>query len=385
MAGMNKNNRGLVKKQTAQGKWVWWVRLRHEGKMRWFGSFPTKTEAREFYEDSKSKQRRGQFFPENFQRRGSALLADVIDSRMAENRNRTIYEDRRYTTFWKARLPGMKLYGVSPAVIEQVKEELLKKGLANQSVVHYHLKFLRHVLNVAIRDGKLERNPFAQVNMPKVSLGKTRFLSPEEEGIVIKELGPVYGPWARLAILTGMRKTEFFSLRWSELDLERGLATLPQTKTGGVQYAHLNEEAIEILRGMDSWKRSVWVFPSKNPAQHLDSDNFYGRVYSPAVKRAKLEEVTWHTLRHTFGTRLGMSGATELDIAACLRHSSTALVKTYVHYSQTYLKGVMEKVSAFGQPVPNQPISKESVEKSEKIEGEKTEERREDLQSVDTA
>ena len=385
MAGMNKNNRGLVKKQTAQGKWVWWVRLRHEGKMRWFGSFPTKTEAREFYEDSKSKQRRGQFFPENFQRRGSALLADVIDSRMAENRNRTIYEDRRYTTFWKARLPGMKLYGVSPAVIEQVKEELLKKGLANQSVVHYHLKFLRHVLNVAIRDGKLERNPFAQVNMPKVSLGKTRFLSPEEEGIVIKELGPVYGPWARLAILTGMRKTEFFSLRWSELDLERGLATLPETKSGGVQYVHLNKEAVEILRGMDSWKRSVWVFPSKNPAQHLDSDNFYGRVYSPAVKRAKLEEVTWHTLRHTFGTRLGMSGATELDIAACLRHSSTALVKTYVHYSQTYLKGVMEKVSAFGQPVPNQPISKESVEKSEKIEGEKTEERREDLQSVDTA
>ncbi len=385
MAGMNKNNRGLVKKQTAQGKWVWWVRLRHEGKMRWFGSFPTKTEAREFYEDSKSKQRRGQFFPENFQRRGSALLADVIDSRMAENRNRTIYEDRRYTTFWKARLPGMKLYGVSPAVIEQVKEELLKKGLANQSVVHYHLKFLRHVLNVAIRDGKLERNPFAQVNMPKVSLGKTRFLSPEEEGILMKELGPVYGLWARLAILTGMRKTELFSLRWSELDLEGGLATLPDTKAGEVQYVHLNREAVAILRGMDSWKRSVWVFPSKNPAQHLDSDNFYGRVYSPAVKRAKLEEVTWHTLRHTFGTRLGMSGATELDIAACLRHSSTALVKTYVHYSQTYLKGVMEKVSAFGQPVPNQPISKESVEKSEKIEGEKTEERREDLQSVDTA
>ncbi|MCH8041470.1 MAG: site-specific integrase [Nitrospinae bacterium] len=370
MAGTKKNDRGLVKKKTAQGKWVWWVRLRHEGKMRWFGSFPTKTEAREFYEDSKSKQRRGQFFPENFQRRGSALLADVIDSRMAENRNRTIYEDRRYTTFWKARLPGMKLYGVSPAVIEQVKEELLKKGLANQSVVHY-LKFLRHVLNVAIRDGKLERNPFAQVKMPKVSLGKTRFLSPEEEGILMKELGPVYGLWARLAILTGMRKTELFSLRWSELDLEGGLATLPDTKAGEVQYVHLNREAVAILRGMDSWKRSVWVFPSKNPAQHLDTDNFYGRVYLPAVKRTKLEDVTWHTLRHTFASRLAMSGATEQDIASCLRHSSTALVRRYAHLSPTHLKGVMEKVSAFSQPVPNRPISNESVAKSEKMEGEK--------------
>ncbi len=183
----------------------------------------------------------------------------------------------------------------------------------------------------------------------------------------MKELGPAYGPWARLAILTGLRKTELFSLRWSELDLERSLITLPDTKAGEVQYVHLNKEAVAILRGIESWKRSVWVFPSKNPAQHLDTDNFYGRVYLPAVKRAKLEEVTWHTLRHTFASRLAMSGATEQDIAACLRHSTTALVKRYAHLSQTHIKGVMEKVSAFSQPT--QPISKESVEKCEKFEG----------------
>ena len=352
--------------------------------MRWFGSFPTKTEAREFYEDKKSEQRRGQFFPENFQRRGAALLQKTIDDYMASNRKKTIKEDRRYATFWKDRFPGIKLIGVTSTAIEEVKEELLNKGLANQSVLHY-LKFLRHILNLAVENGKLSRNPFAQVKLPKVGQGRLRFLSLEEEGRLLRAIGPRYAPWVRFAILTGLRRGEQFGLKWADIDLERGRITLPHTKAGEVQYGHLNEEAIEILRGMDSWKHSVWVLPSKNPARHLDSDNFYGRVYSPAVKRAKLEEVTWHTLRHTFGTRLGMSGATELDIAACLRHSSTALVKTYVHYSQTYLKGVMEKVSAFGQPVPNQPISKESVEKSEKIEGEKTEERREDLQSVDTA
>jgi len=384
MARQGCRDRGLVKKQTAHGKWVWWVRLCHEGKMRWFGSFPTKTEAREFYEDGKSAQRRGQFFPENFQRRGAALLQKTIDDYMASNRKKTIKEDRRYATFWKDRLPGIKLIGVTSTAIEEVKEELLNKGLANQSVLHY-LKFLRHILNLAVGNGKLSRNPFAQVKLPKVGQGRLRFLSLEEEGRLLRAIGPRYAPWVRFAILTGLRRGEQFGLKWADIDLERGRITLPDTKAGEVQYGHLNEEAIEILRGMDSWKHSVWVLPSKNPARHLDSDNFYGRVYSPAVKRAKLEEVTWHTLRHTFGTRLGMSGATELDIAACLRHSSTALVKTYVHYSQTYLKGVMEKVSAFGQPVPNQPISKESVEKSEKIEGEKTEERREDLQSVDTA
>ena len=47
------------------------------------------------------------------------------------------------------------------------------------------------------------------------------------------------------------------------------------------------------------------------------------------------------------------------------------MVRRYAHLSPTHLKGVMEKVSAFSQPEPNRSISKESVEKSEKIEGEK--------------
>ncbi len=379
-----KNDRGLVKKKTAQGKWVWWVRRRHEGKMRWFGSFPTKTEAREFYEDGKSAQRRGQFFPENFQRRGSAFLADVIDSRMAENENKTVKEDRRYATFWKNRLLGLKLYGISPAVIEQVKEELLKNGLANQSVVHY-LKCLRHVLNLAVKKGKLSRNPFAEVEMPKLSKGRLRFLNVSEEADLLKAIGPRYAPWVRFAILTGLRQGEQFPLKWTDVDLEQGFLTLPDTKAGEVQYVHLNEEAKGILKALTSWKDSRWVFPSQNRGSAMNPLNFYHRAFVPAVEKAELEDVTWHTLRHTFASRLAMSGATEQDIASCLRHSTTALVKRYAHLSQTHLKGVMEKVSAFGQPVPNRPISKESVEKSEKIEGEKNEERREDLQTVDTA
>ena len=43
-----------------------------------------------------------------------------------------------------------------------------------------------------------------------------------------------------------------------------------------------------------------------------------------------------------------MEGASDYDIAACLRHSSTALVRRYAHLSPTHLKGVMEKVSSFG-------------------------------------
>ena len=383
MAGTKKNDRGLVKSKNAKRKVVWRVRFRHEGKMRWFGSFPTKTEAREFYEDSKSKQRRGQFFPEIFQRRGTALLQKTIDDYMASNRKKTIKEDRRYATFWKDRFPGIKLIGVTSTAIEEVKEELLNKGLANQSVVHY-LKFLRHILNLAVKKGKLSRNPFAEVEMPKLPKGRLRFLSLDEEDRLLKAIGSRYAPWVRFAILTGLRQGEQFHLKWTDVDLEQGFLTLPATKAGEVQYVHLNQEAKGILKALTSWKDSRWVYPSQNWGSAMNPLNFYHRAFVPAVEKAELEDVTWHTLRHTFSSRLAMSGATDQDIASCLRHSTTALVKRYAHLSQTHLKGVMEKVSAFGQPVPNRPISKESIEKSEKFDGEKTEERREDLQSVDT-
>ena len=68
-----------------------------------------------------------------------------------------------------------------------------------------------------------------------------------------------------------------------------------------------------------------------------------------AVKEAQLDGVSWHTLRHTFASRLAMDGATESTIAALLRHSGTALVKRYAHLSPSHLQEGIEKVARFGR------------------------------------
>jgi integrase len=205
------------------------------------------------------------------------------------------------------------------------------------------------VVNVVVRDGKLASNPVLKLTMDKEPKGKTRFLSMEEEHVLLEQLGPIHGPWARLAILTGLRQSEQFQLQWKDMDWERGILTLPTTKTGGVQYTHLNEEARAILRGLDSWQRSKWVFPSENPATPLDARNFYNRVWGPAVTAVGIEWATWHDLRHTFASRLAMTGHNEGTIAALLRHSTTALVKRYAHLSPSHLKAAVEGVAGFGK------------------------------------
>ncbi|HIN33714.1 MAG TPA: hypothetical protein EYM83_07225, partial [Nitrospirales bacterium] len=82
---------------------------------------------------------------------------------------------------------------------------------------------------------------------------------------------------------------------------------------------------------------------------HMDARNFYGRIWMPAVKKAGIEWATWHDLRHTYASRLAMSGQTEGTIASLLRHSNTALVKRYAHLSDSHLQVAVEIVSGFGK------------------------------------
>jgi len=90
--------------------------------------------------------------------------------------------------------------------------DLAAKHFVPHTIVHY-LKFLRHVLRRAIGRGMIEKSPFASVKFLTVRAGRTRLLSLEEEARLCQAIGQPYDAWVRLAILTGLRKSEQFGLR----------------------------------------------------------------------------------------------------------------------------------------------------------------------------
>lgn len=364
MARKGRLDRGLMQKRDASGKVVWFVRLYHEGKERRFGSFSTKTAARDFYEKAKQEQKTGRFFPERYQHGGYELIEDMIDRYLltiTTKKPMTQFAERFFAKWWKAYFTGKRLNTITVRALDEARQTLLatvvfeakEEGDTNKYMtpqrVNRYMAWLRHLLNGVVREGKLASNPALKLTMYKEPKGKTRFLSVEDEKRLLEKLGPIYGRWARLAILTGLRQSEQFRLQWKDVDLERGMLTLLVTKAGGVQYVHLNEEATTILRKFDSWQRSKWVFPSENPATPLDARNFYNRVWGPAVTSVGIEWATWHDLRHTFASRLAMNGQNEGTIAALLRHSTTALVKRYAHLSPSHLKAAVEGVAGFGK------------------------------------
>lgn len=223
----------------------------------------------------------------------------------------------------------------------------------------------------------LSINPFVRVKLVKIPQRRTRFLSLEEERQLLEQLGQTYRTHARVAILTGLRLSEQFSLKWEWVDFERGMITLPRSKAGGVQYVRLNAEAKAILRDRQTRQLNtggcgVWVYASANPETHLDQRNFTSRIFLPAVKRAGLDAVTWHTLRHTYANRLAMSGQSDRTIASLLRHSGTGLVQRYAHLSPTHLQDAIESFSTFGQAreigTDTKIVNAEALEKHEEKE-----------------
>ena len=97
---------------------------------------------------------------------------------------------------------------------------------------------------------------------------------------------------------------------------------------------------------------SPFVYPSETLASPLDQRNFYARIFRPAVVALHMDDVGWHTLRHTFASRLAMSGQTEGTIATLLRHSTTTLVRRYSHLSPSHLHAAVETVAAYGKATP---------------------------------
>lgn len=350
MARAGGKDRGLVERPDPSGdpkRSRWYVRIGMPGgKEKWFGPFPKKTKARDFYRKAKTEQLEGRFFPEHYQRRGAELVQEALDRHVETARVKNMWAEKKYARWWGERLAGLRLREITPAMIEDAQRDLSGDGLAPQTIVHY-LKFLRHVLNVAVRDGKLTRNPCAQVTMPKLPKGRLRFLSLDEEAALYETIGEPACWWVRLAILTGLRLGELLGLKWA--DMQGDVLAVSPSKGHGVEYVHLTDEARMILERLKAGNRSVWIFPSRNPERPLNRMNVSARIFVPAVQAAGLAGVTFHTTRHTFASRLAMSGATEGEIAAALRHTSTALVKRYAHLSPTHLKGVMQKVAAFGK------------------------------------
>ncbi|MDQ7082700.1 MAG: site-specific integrase [Aquificota bacterium] len=136
---------------------------------------------------------------------------------------------------------------------------------------------------------------------------RERFLAPDELRRLINACPWWLRPAVSFAALTGMRAGEIFSLRWEDVNPEKGFVSIRRPKSGKRERIPIHPLAVSILvEQRRKFPESPYVFPnSKGKAYYLPCG--YRGAFRTAVKRAGLDDVRFHDLRHTFASYLVMS------------------------------------------------------------------------------
>jgi integrase len=142
---------------------------------------------------------------------------------------------------------------------------------------------------------------------------------------------PVALAAVRLMLLTGFRISEAQGLQREWLHADQSYVRFPDTKSDG-QVRAIGPSAVKLVSAQPIRKKCSYVFPADI------GDGHYTAAKSCLARLcavAKIEVVTPHTLRHTFGSVAGDLGFSELTIAALLGHAARSVTQSYVHIDET--------------------------------------------------
>lgn len=146
----------------------------------------------------------------------------------------------------------------------------------------------------------------------------------------------------RLCILTGARQGEIKGLRWREVDIPRRLLLLEDSKTGR-KPIYLSEPAIEVLKSLPRVEDNPYVIVGDRPGEPYQN---LTRAWIKVRKRAGLDDVRLHDLRHTFAS-VGAAESLSLPmIGRLLGHRVPATTARYAHLASDPVTEANERVGA---------------------------------------
>jgi integrase len=203
------------------------------------------------------------------------------------------------------------------------------------AAVNRELAALKHALRLAVEWDYLEASPAARVTKFKEPPGRVRYLTRDEADRLVAACSDELRPIVVAALHTGMRLGEILTLTWKHVDLKRRQIRVVDSKNNETRVVPMNDvlyNAVASLR-----RRDGVVFLSR-----------YGRPYrsvkggfEAALKRAEIDDFTFHDLRHTFASWLAMEGVPTSTIGKLLGHKTPQMTMRYAHLAPEYLADVV--------------------------------------------
>jgi integrase len=276
---------------------------------------------------------------------------------------RSIQNDiQRFKYYVEPRLGALRYSQLKAMDVLQLQSEMVhptnpKQTTYAPSTTNRTLALLKTMGGYAVRWGILETNEAAKIKLLKENNERTRFLSVDEMKRVIEEAladsNPTAGSFIAMLYLTGARKSEVLLAKWEQVNWDEKTLFVPMTKNGKSRIIYLSALAIDILEKLPRIAGNPYVFASPYNRTHGKPISEPRCAYERILKRAgieKLEEVCFHTARHSVASALVSSGQYSLyDVKAQLAHVSIQSSQRYAKLTSERSRNISEGLSSMIQ------------------------------------
>ncbi len=268
---------------------------------------------------------------------------------------------------------GKYLFEITTEDVEKFKAA--RANSVEPATVNRELATIKTMFAKAILWGKIHNNPAHAVQFMREPPGRVRFLEKEEiEKLfcvmktipTIKHLVPI----VTVAINTGMRRGEILGLKWHDLDFQRNIIHLYDTKNGQKRDIDMNDQVRAALIREPKHPDSPFVFCNHSGKPYHDLK----KSFFTACDKAGIIDFRWHDLRHTFASHLVMNGVDLNTVRELLGHKSLDMTLRYSHLSPDHKKRAVDilgkSIGSSFQPVTNRSQNQKmaTLEKIENLQ-----------------
>jgi integrase/recombinase XerD len=245
-----------------------------------------------------------------------------------------------------------ELVTVERGDLVNVLAEMKDEGMNDKSIARF-LSTVRGLYKYLLRENLIQRDPTAYLESRKAWQTLPKFLSLEEVEALLDQPDLSTGQGLRdramieLMYATGLRVSELISLKLADVELESGYLTC-LGKGSKQRRVPIGRTAIEFLkrylpvrmRLLDG-KSSRWLFVEKS-GRPVTRQRFW-KLIKDYGKLARIEDVTPHTLRHSFATVLLENGADLRSVQMLLGHADISTTQIYTHVTDERLRQSYKK------------------------------------------
>lgn len=338
---------GFCLRVTDKGKKTWTLVYRFGGRLTrlTLGRYPVLKldEAREVArqllqalergENPAEMRRQEEAEKEETRRNTVASVVDEFIERYAKPKNRRWADTRRvFENHVLPRWGNRPITAIGKRDVVELLDAVMDRG--TPYMANHVLASVRKLFNWAAERGIIEVSPCVYIKAPAKVVSRDRVLGDDEIKRVWKAATAMdypFGPLVKLLLTAAQRRDEVATMRWSEIDFDAAMWTIPRdkTKSGRAQEVPLSALALKLVKALPR-QSGPYLFSTLGGERPVSGHS------KAKAKIDELSEVTeWrlHDLRRTAATNMARLGVPTSTISRVLNHAESGVTAIYDRHS----------------------------------------------------